>query len=72
MTSSRWKRFAFFDRQNLNLASEVLEDVIPVEGTAGRKSRSGGTPRLSSASNPTWSATSLASGYLAYSNWFFE
>jgi hypothetical protein len=39
MASSRWKRFAFFERQSLNLASEVLEDVIPIEGSAGRKNR---------------------------------
>jgi hypothetical protein len=29
MASSRWKRFAFFERNTLSLASEVLEDVIP-------------------------------------------
>ena len=57
MTSSRWKRFAFFDRQNLNLTSEILEDLIPVEGTAGRKSRGGSTPSSSNASNPTGTAT---------------
>lgn len=39
MASSRWKRFAFFDRQSLNLASEVLEDLIPIEGSEGRTSR---------------------------------
>jgi hypothetical protein len=32
MPSSRWKRFAFFDRHTLNLASEVLEDLIPIGG----------------------------------------
>jgi hypothetical protein len=32
MPSSRWKRFAFFDRHSLNLASEVLEDLIPIGG----------------------------------------
>jgi hypothetical protein len=53
MTSSRWKRFAFFDRQNLNLTSEILEDLIPVEGTAGRKSRGGSN----NASNPNGTAT---------------
>jgi hypothetical protein len=30
MASSRWKRFAFFDRHTLSLPSEVLEDLIPV------------------------------------------
>ena len=29
MASSRWKRFAFFDRYTLNIPNEVLEDVIP-------------------------------------------
>lgn len=39
MASSRWKRFAFFDRQTLSLASEVLEDLIPIGGAEGRESR---------------------------------
>ena len=39
MPSSRWKRFAFFDRQTLSLASEVLEDLIPIGVTEGRSSR---------------------------------
>ena len=30
MASSRWKRFAFFERNTLSLASEVLEDIIPI------------------------------------------
>jgi hypothetical protein len=29
MASSRWKRFAFFERNTLSLSSEVLEDIIP-------------------------------------------
>ena len=29
MASSRWKRFAFFDRHTLNLPSQVLEDLLP-------------------------------------------
>jgi hypothetical protein len=33
MASSRWKRFAFFERHTLNLASEVLEDLIPIGGS---------------------------------------
>eukprot|EP00429_Kryptoperidinium_foliaceum_P062784 CAMPEP_0176084720 /NCGR_PEP_ID=MMETSP0120_2-20121206/42396_1 /TAXON_ID=160619 /ORGANISM="Kryptoperidinium foliaceum, Strain CCMP 1326" /LENGTH=200 /DNA_ID=CAMNT_0017418525 /DNA_START=53 /DNA_END=652 /DNA_ORIENTATION=+ len=37
MASSRWKRFAFFERQTLNLASEVLEDLIPL-GEGSRRS----------------------------------
>lgn len=35
MASSRWKRFAFFDRHTLNLPSQVLEDLLP-ESDAGR------------------------------------
>jgi len=38
MASSRWKRFAFFERHTLSLASEVLEDLIPI-GSEGRASR---------------------------------
>ena len=34
MASSRWKRFAFFERNTLSLASEVLEDLIPIGGGA--------------------------------------
>ena len=29
MASSRWKRFGFFERSNLNLPPSVLEDVLP-------------------------------------------
>lgn len=29
MASSRWKRFAFFDRHTLNIPSDVFEDLIP-------------------------------------------
>jgi len=29
MASSRWKRFAFFEKSSLSLPSEVLEDLIP-------------------------------------------
>jgi len=32
MASSRWKRFAFFERQTLNVPKDVLEDLIPVTG----------------------------------------
>jgi hypothetical protein len=39
MASSRWKRFAFFERSTLSLASEVLEDLIPIGGSEGRGSR---------------------------------
>lgn len=39
MPSSRWKRFAFFERQTFSLASEVLEDLIPIGTGEGRGSR---------------------------------
>jgi hypothetical protein len=39
MASSRWKRFAFFDRSTLSLPSEVLEDLIPIAGSERRGSR---------------------------------
>lgn len=39
MASSRWKRFAFFERHTLSLASEVLQDLIPIGGSEGRGSR---------------------------------
>lgn len=32
MASSRWKRFAFFERHQLNLNTDVLEDILPNEG----------------------------------------
>jgi len=30
MASSRWKRFAFFERHTLSIPSEVLDDLVPV------------------------------------------
>lgn len=30
MASSRWKRFAFFERHTLNIPHDVLEDLIPI------------------------------------------
>jgi hypothetical protein len=33
MASSRWKRFAFFEKNSLSLPSEVLEDLIPTGET---------------------------------------
>jgi hypothetical protein len=33
MASSRWKRFAFFERQTLSLPAEVYEDLFSVEET---------------------------------------
>lgn len=38
MASSRWKRFAFFDRHTLSFPSEVLEDLVPV-GSADKEGR---------------------------------
>ena len=42
MASSRWKRFAFFEKNALSLSSEVLEDLIPVgESSSSSKGTSG-------------------------------
>jgi hypothetical protein len=44
MASSRWKRFAFFERNQLNLNAEVLEDLLPSTSNAsGQKSPSSET-----------------------------
>lgn len=40
MASSRWKRFAFFEKNALSLPSEVLEDLIPV-GESSKGTTSG-------------------------------
>jgi len=43
MASSRWKRFAFFEKNHLSLPSEVLEDLIPtVDSSFHNNDRSGG------------------------------
>mmetsp|Transcript_23120 Transcript_23120/g.35442 ORF Transcript_23120/g.35442 Transcript_23120/m.35442 type:complete len:1153 (+) Transcript_23120:35-3493(+) len=39
MASSRWKRFAFFDRHNLTLPPQVLDDLVPDESIASPKGR---------------------------------
>ena len=40
MASSRWKRFAFFDRSNLQLNAQVLDDLIPgLDNTASSSRR---------------------------------
>lgn len=36
MASSRWKRFAFFEKQALSLPTDVLNDLIPKEASSGR------------------------------------
>lgn len=54
MASSRWKRFAFFEKNALSLPSEVLEDLIPVgEGTSSksRSSRRSSTSSSEESSN---------------------
>lgn len=37
MVSSRWKRFAFFERHTLNVPNDVLEDLMPI-GRSQRQS----------------------------------
>mgnify|MGYP000206010161 FL=1 len=36
MASSRWKRFAFFDRKNLSLPPVVVKDIIPSKSSGNR------------------------------------
>jgi len=45
MASSRWKRFAFFDRKNLSLPPAVVKDLIPPKSSIPRSvnSSTGGT-----------------------------
>jgi vacuolar protein sorting-associated protein 11 len=45
MASSRWKRFAFFERQALNLPGEVLDDLIPPEDGSNAGQAGGGSSR---------------------------
>ena len=40
MASSRWKRFAFFDRKNLSLPPVVVKDIIPSKSSGNRGSTS--------------------------------
>jgi hypothetical protein len=40
MASSRWKRFAFFERHTLNLTTDVLEDLIPTDSEVSKTRRS--------------------------------
>lgn len=47
MASSRWKRFAFFERQALNLPNEVLEDLIPSDDGGNNNNAASGVGRLS-------------------------
>jgi hypothetical protein len=45
MASSRWKRFAFFERHTLQLSPEVLEDLIPVESESSNAAGATGDRR---------------------------
>ena len=38
MASSRWKRFAFFERHQLNLNADVIEDIFSSESSDARRS----------------------------------
>lgn len=40
MASSRWKRFAFFERHQLNLNADVIEDILPSESESDLSRRS--------------------------------
>lgn len=41
MASSRWKRFAFFEKNALSLPSEVLEDLLPTGESSSSNFRTG-------------------------------
>ena len=40
-TSSRWKRFAFFERKNLSLPPSVVRDLVPASTATTTKSKKG-------------------------------
>jgi hypothetical protein len=48
MASSRWKRFAFFDRKNLSLPPAVVKDIIPSSSSSTNNNKS-----ISAAKNNT-------------------
>lgn len=39
MASSRWKRFAFFEKNSLNLDADILEDLIPTTTASAKNLR---------------------------------
>ena len=43
MASSRWKRFAFFERQTLTIPPDILEDLIPSSSIITTADGGGGT-----------------------------
>jgi vacuolar protein sorting-associated protein 11 len=49
MASSRWKRFAFFDRNALNLPNDVLQDIIPFNSGSENKKISNSSTTLAAA-----------------------
>jgi hypothetical protein len=69
MASSRWKRFAFFERQALNLPSEVLDDLIPSDdaGNAAPQAGGSGGGRPPPSSGSRRSLRSLLSGQQQHS-----
>lgn len=58
MASSRWKRFAFFEKNTLNLPSEVLEDLIPIGETKNTTDRTSGRHSLNALSELSSAAPS--------------
>jgi hypothetical protein len=62
MASSRWKRFAFFEKNALSLPSEVLEDLIPVgESSSSKVTTSSGSRSNSRRSISNKSISELSS-----------
>ena len=64
MASSRWKRFAFFDRKNLSLPPAVVKDIIP----SSSSSSSNNSKSISSAKNNTTSDNNLDPQILYYND----
>jgi hypothetical protein len=60
MASSRWKRFAFFERQALQLDNDVLDDLIPggADSNSVRSAQAGSS--LSSAESISMAVTTAA------------
>jgi hypothetical protein len=58
MALSCWKRFTFFERHTLSLASEALEDLIPIGGSEGQGNRL-------SLNDLNWSANENSNDYVS-------
>jgi len=48
MSSSRWRRFAFFDRSNLSIPDDILKEILSPEGVSSFLNSSSGVNKLDS------------------------